>query len=463
VALFGALLLVVVLLVRPQEFVPALQHLSILDVLAALASIGILIELALGKRSVPWTPQLPWLAAFVAWCFLATVRRLGLEGLSIAWEYVGLSAVFMLVVAFAIGTAADWRSLAATLVVIGFAIALTCIHQGQQQAECIAIDTSSILGERSGEGVSDGRPCDTAFICEREGRFNAAYACEKIGLFGTFTEGQRVRWRGTLGDPNELALMLGCLMPLVFAFAATSRRRRLATVIAGLVLGVLLYCVFLTGSRGGQLVVLAVFGAYFVRRFGFRGLLLGALFAWPIVLFGGRAGEEAESSSLERIDLLYEGMDMIRAYPLLGVGTGQFIDHAFGAMTAHNSYVLAAAELGLPGSLLWMMLVYISIKIPWVVATRPPVGLEAPFRHFAFALFVAFIGILVGVFFLSFCYKAVLFVFFGLSGAMYGVVKRACPTFQLEVSGKEVMRVAAVDIAVLALVLIYSHVRGGRA
>jgi O-antigen ligase len=191
--------------------------------------------------------------------------------------------------------------------------------------------------------------------------------------------------------------------------------------------------------------------------------VVGALFALPVFLFGGRSGEEADSSSLERIDLLYEGIDMIRAYPVLGVGAGQFIDHAYGGMTAHNSYVLAAAELGLPGSLLWMMLVYTSIKIPWVVAIRPLPELDPGVRPFALAMVVAFAGMLVGVFFLSFCYKALLFVFFGLSGAMYGVARRACPDFELRVSLKEVAGVAAADVAVLAFVLVYSRLKGGPA
>jgi general stress protein CsbA len=463
VALIGALLLVVVLLVRPQEFIPALQSLSVLNAVAALAALGIALELALGKKSSLWTPQLPWLAGFVGWCFLVTVRRLGREGLVVAWEFVGLSAVFMVVVAFAIRTTAHWRAIAASLVVVAVLIAATCTHQSTQQAECIAIDTSSVGGERSGEGVSDGRSCDNAFVCENGGKAHTAYACEKIGLFGTFTEGRRVRWRGTLGDPNELALLLGTTMPLVFAFAASSTKKGWATIAATVVLGVMLVCVVLTGSRGGQLVVTTVFGVYFVRRYGFRGALAGALLALPVLLFGGRSGEEAESSSLERIDLLYEGMDMIRAYPVLGVGAGQFVDHAWNGITAHNSYVLAAAELGLPGSLLWTMLVYASMKIPWVVATRPPPGVDPGFRALAFALCVAFAGMLVGVFFLSFCYKAVLFIFFGLSAAMYRVVRNACPDFELVVSPKEIARVAVADAAILAFVLLYSHVKGAHA
>jgi O-antigen ligase len=234
-------------------------------------------------------------------------------------------------------------------------------------------------------------------------------------------------------------------------------------VAAAAVLGIALWCVALTGSRGGQLVVLTVLGAYFVKRYGFRGALAAAMVALPVLVFGGRTGEEAESSSLERIDLLYEGIDMIRAYPVLGVGVGQFIDHAYGGMTAHNSYVLAAAELGLPGSLLWMMLMYTSMKIPWVVATRPPPGVDAGFRALAFALCVAFAGMLVGVFFLSFCYKAMLFVYFGLSGALFGAVRRACPSFEVRVSAKEIARVAVADAALLVFVMVYSHVKGAHA
>jgi hypothetical protein len=465
VALGGLLMVVFVLLVRPQEFVPALQTFSLLNAVTAITAVGVFVEVGLGKQRAPWTPQVPWLAAFLAWCFLVTVRRLGLAGLTVTWEAVGLSAVFMMAVVGAAGTFARWRTVAGALVAVGTLIACVCIHQAQQPAECIAIDTSSLGGERSGEGTSDGRACDNEYICEAQGKPRTSYECEKVGLFDTFTEGQRVRWRGTLGDPNELALLLGAIIPLAFALAGIARSKWFGAVMAGAV-GLALGCVVLTGSRGGQLVVMTVLGAYFVRRYGKRGVILGAIFALPVLLFGGRAGEEADSSSLERIGLLYEGMDMIRAYPVLGVGVSQFTDHAFGAMTAHNSYVLAAAELGLPGCLLWTMLVYASVKIPWEIASRPHASLGAldpRFRPMARALFVAFAGILVGVFFLSFCYKAVLFVYFGLSGALFVAVKRACPAFDVRISAREVALVAVADAALLVFVFVYSRWQMGHA
>jgi O-antigen ligase len=460
VGLVGVLLVVFVLLVRPQEFIPALQTFSVLNAVTALTAFCVAFEIViLGKLRPPWTPQVPWLVGFIGWCFLSTVIRLGPMGFTVVWEAVGLSAIFMMTVVAAAATLWRWQTLAVALVAVGALISCVCIHQAQQPAECIAIDTNSTGGERSGEGTSDGRACDNEYICEAQGKPHTAYACEKVGLAGTFTEGRRVRWRGTLGDPNELALLLGALIPLGFALAGNAGRRTVTVAVAGVV-AISLWCVVLTGSRGGQLVVLTVFGAYFVRRYGLRGLALGAIFALPVMLLGGRAGEEADSSSLERIGLLYEGMDMIRAYPIVGVGVSQFTDHAFGAMTAHNSYVLAAAELGLPGCLLWTMLVYVSIKIPWEIASSTSstvAALDPRFRPVARALFVAFLGILVGVFFLSFCYKAVLFVYFGLSGALFVAVRQSCPDFDVRVSPREIAWVAAADAALLVFIFVYSR------
>jgi len=461
VAIAGTLLLVFVSLLRPQEFIAALRPLSILNLCAALAAAGLLVELASGKKRAPSTPQLPWLAAFVVWCFLVTAKPLGVDGFSVVWDFVGLSTIFMLVVAFSARTLARFGAIAAVLVATSVVLSVVSIHQARQPAECIVMDTSAENGgERSGEGTPDGRSCDSAFECERNGgKPNATYVCEKVGLFGTFTTGKRVRWRGTLGDPNELALAVGAIAPFSLAFAAVARKFWV-NVVTLVVLGLSLVTVVLTSSRGGQLVILTVFGVYFVRRYGMKGLLVGAILAMPVLLLGGRSGEEADSSELERIDLLYEGMDMIRAHPIIGVGVGQFGDNVAGGMTAHNAYVLACSELGFPGSVLWMMLVYTSIKIPWTILSRPPPGLDPRVPPFALALVVSFMGMLVGIFFLSFCYKAFLFIYFGMSGALYGVVRSTCPEFEVRVEPKELARVAVADVAVLLFVLVFSHVKG---
>jgi O-antigen ligase len=457
VAIAGTLLLVFVSLLRPQEFIAALRPLSLLNLCATIAVVGLAFELALGKQRAPSTPQLPWLAAFILWGLLVTVPRTGTEGLTATWDHVGLSTIFMLLVAFSARTWGRLRSVSAMLLGVGALLCCVCIHQAMQPSECIVMD-SSAGNDHAGEGAPDGRSCDSAWECERNGKAHTDYACEKVGLFGTFSTGKRVRWRGTLADPNEVAVALAAIMPLSFAFAAVARRFWVS-VVAVVILGLTIVTVIHTSSRGGQLVVLTVFGLYFVRRYGWKGLLVGAVVAAPVLLFGGRSGEEAESSEVERLDLLYEGMDMIRAHPFIGVGIGQFVENVPTGQTAHNSYVLACSELGFPGSLLWLMLVYTSMKIPWTVLSRPPAGLDARVLPFALALVASFAGILVGILFLSFCYKAFLFIYFGMSGALYGVVRRSCPEFEVRVAPKEIARVLVAEVVLLAFVLVFSHVK----
>jgi O-antigen ligase/polysaccharide polymerase Wzy-like membrane protein len=456
-SIFFTLLLVFVLLVRPQEFIPQLQSLSLLNVTTGMAGLGILVELAMRKQKSAWSPQLPWLAAFLGWCLLCTVRRVGVrDGWTSTFESVGLSTIFMLVITYSARSFARYRAIAVLLIAISAAISLVCVHQSQQELQCIVLGGTPNSPDKS-EGEPDGRACDTAWVCEKDGKEGASYECEKAGLFGTFTEGQRVRWRGTLGDPNELAVAVGAVLPFVFALQSLSKKKWFTPFMLGL-LGLGLYCVVLTGSRGGQLVILTVFGVYFVRRYGAKGLIIGVILGLPVLLFGGRSGEEADSSSQERIDLLYEGMDLIKQYPVTGVGVGQFVEYSFNQLTAHNSYVLAAAELGLPGSMLWLILVYVSVKIPFVIARRPPAGCDPRVIPFAYALVVSFAGILVGIFFLSFCYKQLLFIFFGLSGALFGIVKNGHPSFNVPLSRKEILYLGVLDVAMLVFVFVYSRV-----
>jgi O-antigen ligase len=54
-------------------------------------------------------------------------------------------------------------------------------------------------------------------------------------------------------------------------------------------------------------------------------------------------------------------LNLLTAYPLTGVGFGQF-PATNGGMTAHNSFVLCFAELGLPGFFCWMGCVYYGFK-----------------------------------------------------------------------------------------------------
>ena len=465
-ALIGALLLLFTLFIRPQEFVPGLEKLGLLNIAVAMSFVGILILFGTGKVKTAHSPQLPFLWAFVGWCVLCTLIKVGSGPVMDMKGSLGFSTIFMFVIMYSGRTLTNFRGLAILLVFISIALSAICIHQGSGEFQCILLDVEE-NGEASHDranGSPDGRSCgeQDSHWCGDEktpGTLrNREYECERAGLFGSFTVAHgRVRWRGTLADPNELSLAVGAAMSFCFALHA-SMRSKIRHVILAAVIGIVVYCVMLTGSRGGQLVLLVIFGVYFVRRYGAKGLVAGALAGMPILMLGGRSGEDADSSSLERIGALYEGVGFFLRSPIFGLGAGQFVEEYF--ITAHNSYLLAAAELGFPGMVLWSLLVYVSIKIPFMIGFKPPREMDPRLPPFGLALMVSFCGILIGIFFLSFIYQNLLFVYFGMSGALFGVARQGMPKYEIKISGKEIGYVAGVDAAIMTWLFVYTRIKG---
>ena len=68
-----------------------------------------------------------------------------------------------------------------------------------------------------------------------------------------------------------------------------------------------LCAVIMSQSRGGQLVIATVFARTFMTRFGKKGIILAAVVALPVLMLGGRADADADASSTERTELLYQG------------------------------------------------------------------------------------------------------------------------------------------------------------
>jgi O-antigen ligase len=238
------------------------------------------------------------------------------------------------------------------------------------------------------------------------------------------------------------------------------RRSLGGTTLVFLTLGLVLLCAVLTGSRSGQLVFLAVLGIYFVQRFGLKGALVAGTAALPLLVLGGRSGTEASVSTTERIDCWIEALMIWRSHPLFGVGLGQFGEYHY--LTAHNSYLLTLAELGPPGMLLFSIIVYLSLKIPVAVLRHVPVQAgvsssgQTVARPWAMALLAAFAGLGVGLFFLSFAYHYVLWIYLGLSGALFSAVKAHDSSFRVGFGWKDLALVIAADVAIILTVWLYA-------
>jgi O-antigen ligase len=324
-----------------------------------------------------------------------------------------------------------------------------CFHQGLSPRQCIGGEEQ----EGAITGKADGRECETSEQCRGpDAEPGLEYRCEHVGMLGTFSVEDRVRYRGDLQDPNEVALTL-CAggLALLIGFALRKKQPLAKVAIAGGV-ALVLATVWLTQSRGGLVAAMLVPGVYLVRRYGVLVLIPAGAIALPLLLLGGRSGEAADLSTAMRYDAWATGLDMWHHSPLFGVGARQFSEHHF--LTAHNSYVLSLAELGIVGLYLFVAIVYLCIKT-LVVGIRQLalVPGTAAAQVWGMALLASMVGIAFQINTLSFLYHPVLWIFFGLVGAWYSAVRFHRPELEITLGPRDWVAIAVLVLGYSVVVL----------
>jgi O-antigen ligase len=269
----------------------------------------------------------------------------------------------------------------------------------------------------------------------------------------------RITYSGIFNDPNDMGLLITLALALAIYNLGLSRST-FAKLLFLAVIGWLLYGVYLTDSRGTMLATLAVVALFLWARFGKTVVIVLGALAVPVLIASTRLAELSadEDSAQGRVDAWYEGIQLLTTNPLFGVGWQNFSDHN-GGLTAHNSIVLAMAELGFPGYVVWLAMVFLSgwmiwrmaypaqtapraaLALPWETAAATPEPEKAPLseselaeRRAARALLFAACGFAVGAFFLSQSYKAMLYLNCGLIAGRYLGMREAgiaLPVFTL--------------------------------
>ncbi len=194
------------------------------------------------------------------------------------------------------------------------------------------------------------------------------------------------RVRGFYGSPNNLALYLGRLLPLVVAFAAwgQSGRRRWVYFLASLLMAVTM---FLTYSRGAWLVGVPISLVFLAALRGRRAfaLVLAALVTIAVVVlltFGpGRLTsllDTSEGTTFFRLQLWRSSLAMIADHPILGVGLDNFL-YAYRTMYVlpsawaefdlshpHNFVLDFWLRLGIPGLITIVSLLAAFFRKAWL-------------------------------------------------------------------------------------------------
>jgi O-antigen ligase len=265
----------------------------------------------------------------------------------------------------------------------------------------------------------------------------------------------RIRYIGIFNDPNDVGLSLVTALPMAVYLMRTSRHALLKLLLL-ISAGLILWGISLTNSRGTILALGAILGVYSWRRYGMvNTLILGAMAIPAMFMLSSRLDtiSPGEASAHGRVEAWYEGIQMLKENPVFGVGFDLFTDHHI--RTAHNSYVLVLAEQGVPGYFLWFSFVGICFMLMYRLqkhriqpdkpyATWHSLGLERPQgpgsaggflppepeqekkeilapedRAIARVLFLSLVGFAVSSFFLSRSYSMQLFLLCGMAVAHY--------------------------------------------
>lgn len=187
----------------------------------------------------------------------------------------------------------------------------------------------------------------------------------------------RIRALGFLNDPNDFSQFLVGLIPCMFLFWRKSRTVG-NLLLVYLPVAVLLFGMFLTHSRGGMVALLVMAIVLGYRKFGLiPSVIAGGLLFVAISALGWSGGREvnAESGS-DRTDAWGVGLQMIRTHPVFGVGYGRFSENY--EITAHNTVVVCAAEIGLVGFFFWTLLILSSIRDITAAANDPNARKKIP-------------------------------------------------------------------------------------
>jgi hypothetical protein len=267
----------------------------------------------------------------------------------------------------------------------------------------------------------------------------------------------RIRSVGIFADPNDFSQLM--VVALALLWGLHPRRGKLRTLLTLLSpSALLLWGLYLTHSRGA-LIGLALAGV--AGLWGTLGpvrstLILGAGGALAKLLnyTGGRAISDSGASAAHRIDYWNLGLHLTASHPIFGIGFGNFENaNTMTGQTAHNTFMLCAAELGLTGLFLFTALLVFSFQSLGAALASPQS--DAAARRFTTGLRAALVGFLACAWFLSRTYDPLLYMLLGMCIAC------AAPAGNTQ-GTRQPWIVASGTWAFLILVLLYAFVVGQR-
>jgi O-antigen ligase len=297
-----------------------------------------------------------------------------------------------------------------------------------------------------------------------------------IFVYQTTVDAHALRLSGSsmyMYDANDVGVIMLVAVPLaLLVFQTSGRWGKLGS---GLILGAMIGSLALGGSRGAFLGlitlggVLLLFGDHFsvIKRIGAVALIVALLVAfappgyWRQMETIIRPEEDYNRTAQEgRMQIWKRGVGYFAAYPIFGVGIQNF-GRAEGTISPlarnaipgetrllfqapHNSYLQAAAELGVGGLYLWPAIVFGALfgfnrlrkRLPqrWRTGSTEERFLFLSARY----LLASWAAFAVSAFFVSFAWLGPIYLLAAYSSAVFVLVNRKLATERGSCANEEV-------------------------
>jgi putative inorganic carbon (HCO3(-)) transporter len=367
---WGLLLYLALIYIRPQDFIASMRAQPIMLLLAVLVLGTLLIHNAIQKKRLVALEirQGIFMFVFFAVIILSQLQTFYLAGVRMAFDtFLPVFLLFFMIVNL-VSTFAELKQTYNLLLVMTVFLAANGILQHYRGYDI------------AGETAFDGR----------------------------------IRWIGIFEDPNDLGLAILSFTPFFLLKLIGKGFAWYARAGYAVVLGVLVYALYLTNSRGTFIGLLVVLGYLFSRAWGLaRGIGIAAVLAVAMVVAGpSRLADMStdEASARGPHAAWAQGLALLKWRPVLGVGYANFTNYH--PLTAHNSVVLCMAELGFVGLYVWLFLIVASFHEVFIAETRAAGDREIAF--YARVLQLSLIGFFSAAFFLSRTYNEVLYILIAL-------------------------------------------------
>lgn len=398
VAFWALMTFLGVLVLSPQSVLTFLQPLRIAFLSAGFAVLAYLVHrMAARAPLLEWTPPIKYVFGIVVWAIVTLPMSYWPGGsVSFLLEMYFKTLVIFLLLAHVIDSELRLRRVGWALVLMSVPLAITGIEN-----------------YLSGEQVGGGR------------------------IFG---------YNAPLtANPNDLALTLNLILPIAIGLFLDATRFTVKALLV-IIIALIVAAVIATFSRSG-FITLAVIGLVYAWSLLFRGRagLVGVVVVlamatapflpghyWDRLATITNIEADTSGSAQERWTDTIAAVKYVGQNPIVGAGIGQnmlAMNEARGEhwLKVHNVYLVYAVELGLPGLLLYLMLLVSSIRSAGFAQRVAAYLQSSGLFHLAEALKVSLFAFAVAALFHPSGYHFYFYLFAGLALAARSVATARLP------------------------------------